>query len=992
MREEKNYLCSDFRPTKIIVFALKKRSTYKKYFTTAAFCLLTGWVALFCGCKQTAHIEKDTYGMQPGGNDTVVAQPVVEPERIIDTITLVTDTTTMVMDTIAADLPSDTATLFVADTLVGTDSIHAALDSVAMDTIAMDTIAKDTLERYPRRIQPKRSSSAIETQVICSATDSVYRDMEQMKIYYYGNAEAKYDDITLKADYLEFDLESNTCTARGTADSLGRITGRPVFTQGESTFEALEMSYNFRSKKGIITKVWTEESGGYLHGERIKRMDDNTIHIRSGGYTTCDVKDHPHYMFKFTKAKVIPDDKIVTGPIYMTIADVPLPLALPFSLIPNQKGKKSGIIMPTYGESANRGFYLENGGYYWAINDCYDLQVLGDIYTRGSWGIKPTFRYNKRYKHNGSLALGFAVNKIGTKGAADYQESTDFKIQWTHKQDTKSHPRRNFSANVNIVSSNFNKYNATTTTEQLSNTFKSSIAYQTNFGGKVYLTLNASHSQNTLTRQVTASLPELTVTVNRFYPLKKVGKAGKKRWYQEMNVGYTMNGKIYFNDVDTVLFRGISDNFGQWFSYVMRDRAQTGIRHNIPVNLPIKLFKHFTWTNSVNFNDYMYFAYLDKQWIHDSDSTGHLQTDTIHGFRNLIDFNVSSNLTTKIYGMVRFAKGPIRAVRHVITPTVGFTYKPNFADPKWNVYGTYIDGEGKEQIYNRFTNSVFGSPSQSQSGLITYNINNTLDIKVPSSADTITGVKNVPLLESFSISGNYDVTKDSLRLSPISISGRTTLFKKLKVNYTASWDPYAADSLGRRINKFEVLESGRLFRKTGSSWNLSMSYSFNQKDLDNLRGKKKNKEDYGDDIGSRARQSINITDDELSEIMGNPNAYVDWTTPWSLTLSYNFTYTTNVTYAAIMGISTNRVVQTLNLNGDISITPKWKVTFSTGWDFTNHGLSYTNISVYRDLHCWEMRFNWIPIGSYKSWNFTINVKAAALKDLKLTKKKDYRDN
>ena len=516
---------------------MTKRSTYKKYFPTAAFCLLTGWVMLFCGCKQTAHIEKDTYTVQLEENDSVVAQPVVEPERIIDTITMVIDTT-MLVDTIPEAIPTDTTARFLTDTLVAADSIHVALDSTAVDTIAKDTIVKQ-----PRRIQPKRSSSAIETQVVCSATDSVYRDMEQMKIYYYGNAEAKYDDITLKADYLEFDLETNTCTARGTTDSLGKITGRPVFTQGESTFEALEMSYNFKSKKGIITKVWTEESGGYLHGERVKRMDDNTIHIRSGGYTTCDVKDHPHYMFKFTKAKVIPDDKIVTGPIYMTIADVPLPLALPFSLIPNQKGKKSGIIMPTYGESANRGFYLENGGYYWAINDCYDLQVLGDIYTRGSWGIKPTFRYNKRYKHNGSLALGFAVNKIGTKGAADYQESTDFKIQWTHKQDTKSHPRRNFSANVNIVSSNFNKYNATTTTEQLSNTFKSSIAYQTNFGGKVYLTLNASHSQNTLTRQVTASLPELTVTINRFYPLKKVGKTGKKRWYQEMNVSYTMNGK-----------------------------------------------------------------------------------------------------------------------------------------------------------------------------------------------------------------------------------------------------------------------------------------------------------------------------------------------------------------------------------------------------------------------------------------------------------------
>ena len=931
-------------------------------------------VVLFYGCRQMAHVEKDTHDFEAISIDT--ATP-----RIVDTIMLM----------------SDTISEAVFDTLNGTQNVWHPSDSIAQDSIAVgqmqDSLRYDTLKPVRRRAAPRRSASAIETQVVCTATDSVWRDLNRKRIYYYGNAEAKYDDITLKASYLEFDLETSTCIARGLPDSLGKLQGRPVFTQGETTFEAIEMQYNFKSKKGIITKVWTEEQGGYLHGERIKRMDDNSINIRSGGFTTCDLKEHPHFQFRFTKAKVIPDDKIVTGPIYMTIADVPLPLALPFALIPNTKGRKTGIIMPTYGESANRGFYLENGGYYWAINDNYDLQVLGDIYTRGSWGIKPTFRYNKRYKFNGSLALGFAVNKIGTKGAADYQESTDFKIQWTHKQDTKAHPRHNFSANVNIVSSNFNKYNATTVNDQLSNTFQSSISYQTNFGGKVYLTLNANHSQNTLTRQVTASLPEMTLTVNRFYPLKNVGKAGKKRWYQELNASYTMNGKIYVNDIDTVLFNGFTENFGLWAKDVMRNHAQMGVKHNIPVNLPIKLFKHFTWTNSANISDYMYFKHIEKQWVADTDSTGHLQTDTVHGFRNLIDFNLSSNLTTKVYGMVRIAKGPIRAIRHVITPTVGFTYKPNFGDPRWGIYGTYTDGNGVEQTYNKFASALYGTPSQTQQGLLTYSIGNTLDIKVPSKSDTITGLKNVTLLESLSLSGNYDITKDSLRFSTLGISARTTLFKKLKISYNSVWDPYATDSLGRRINKFEIIENKRLFHKNSSSWQFSLSYSFNQNDLDKLRGRKKNgPASFEDDIQNRAQRSMNVTEGELLDIMGNPNAYVDWSTPWSLTLSYNLSYTTNVAYAAAVGVPTNRVVQTLNINGDISITPKWKFTFSTGWDFTNHGLSYTNLSVYRDLHCWEMRFNWIPIGSYKSWNFTINVKAQALKDLKLSKKKDYRDN
>lgn len=934
--------------------------------------MLAAIVVLFYGCKQTAHIEKDNYNFEPIVADSVAKDTLRLPERIVDTITMVVDS-----------LPTDSIVHPSQDSIAINDTLSLPGDSLA----PFDSLRYDTLKHTNRRrFTPPRSNSAIEVQVICSASDSSYRDMNQKKIFYYGNAEAKYDDITLKADYLEFDLETSTCTARGVLDSLGKPKGRPVFTQGESTFEAVEMMYNFKTKKGIITKVWTEEQGGYLHGERIKRMDDNTINIRTGGYTTCDLKEHPHYQFKFTKAKVIPDDKIVTGPIYMTIADIPLPLALPFAMIPNTKGKKSGLIIPTYGESANRGFYLENGGYYWAISDNYDLQILGDIYTRGSWGIKPTFRYNRRYRHNGSMALGFAVNKIGTKGAADYQESTDFKIHWTHKQDPKAHPRRNFSANVNIVSSNFNKYNATTVNDQLSNTFQSSVSYQTNFGGKVYLTLNASHSQNTLTRQVTASLPEMTLTVNTFYPLKNVGKAGKKRWYQSLSMGYTMNGKAYISDADTVLFRGIKDDFGGWAKDFFRDRVQMGISHRIPINATIKLFKHFSWTNNLTFNDYMYFKRIEKQWVQDS-----VQTDTIHGFRNLVDFSASSNLTTKIYGMVNFAKGPIRAIRHVFTPTIGITYRPDFSDPKWGVYGTYIDGNGIEQTYNKFERALYGTPSQNQQGLITYNFANNLEIKVPSSSDTITGIKKIPILESFSISGNYDITKDSVNFSPVAVSGRTTLFKKLGINYSSSWDPYAADSLGRRINRFEIVDNKRLFRKTGSSWRFSLSYSFNQNDLKKLQGKKGSK-DLRDEINSTAQRSGIFDPDELNEIMGNPNAYVDWTTPWSLSLSYNLTYTTSVAYAAFMGIATNSLVHTIGLNGDISITPKWKITFSTGWDFVNNNITYTNLSVYRDLHCWEMRFNWIPIGTYKSWNFTINVKASALKDLKYTKKKDYRDN
>lgn len=942
-----------------------KRKTYKNYYLSALFYVLT-FILLVCyGCKQMSNVAANPYPAEPVASDSI-------PQRITDTIIVE-------LDTIIAeelDLP-------LSDSVVSFDSLALPFRPMDPDSLSFgqDSLELSQRPTVPERFVPRRSGAALEAKVICSANDSVVRDMKTRRMYYYGDAEARYDDIVLKASCLEFNMETNECRAFGMQDSLGRMQGTPVFTQGETTFDAEEMVYNFKTKKGVITKVWTEESGGYLSGTRIKRMEDNSINIKSGGFTTCSLKDHPHYQFRFTKAKVIPDDKIVTGPIYLTIEDIPLPLALPFAMIPNVKGQKSGLVIPTYGESANRGFYLENGGYYWAINEHVDFQLLGDIYTRGSWALKPTLRYAERYKHKGTLSLGYAVNKIGTEGAADFKKSNDFKVVWSHKQEQKAHPRHSFSADVNIISSNYNKYNANSSNEYLSNTFKSSVAYQTNFGGKVYLTLNGSHSQNTLTKQVTISLPEITLTANRFYPLQKLGKPGKKYWFKDLNVSYTMNAKNYVSGIDSLLFphdwyRNLSD----WSK-----NMQMGVKHSVPVNLPIKLFKHFTWTNSASFNDYMYFSHVEKQMV-----DGALLTDTIRGFRNLVDFNVSSNLTTKVYGMVNFSRGPIRAIRHVFTPTVGFTYTPDFSAEKWGVYGRYIDAAGVEQIYNMFTGSLFGSPSQNSAGRITYNFANNLEMKVPSKSDTITGVKKIALLESLNFSGNYDLMRDSLNFSYMSVSGRTTLFKKLNVQYSSVWDPYATDENGKRVNRFELIENHRLFHKNNSAWNFSVSYSLNQNTVNKWLKKPDN--NPAQSLAQRAGNSPNVTDGELLDIMGNPNAYVDWTTPWSLTFSYNLRYSSSLTYANYMGIATNQTVQTLSVSGDISLTPKWKVTFNTGWDFTNNGLSYTSLNVYRDLHCWEMRFSWIPIGNYKSWNFTINVKAQALQDLKLTKKKDYRDN
>ena len=819
--------------------------------------------------------------------------------------------------------------------------------------------------------------SAIDDQIERSCNDSTIQDFQHNKIYYFGGAVIKYEDIEINADYIEFDFEKHTVFAKGLPDSLGKIKGKPVFTQAGQKYLSDEMSFNFDTKKGIIRKVFTEDNDNYLHGDKIKKMDDGKIHIRSGSFTTCSNPEHPHYEFHFNRAIVIPDDKIVAKVLYAKIEETPLPVAIPFALIPTAKGQRSGLIIPSFGESANRGYYLENGGYYWAINQHMDLQLIGDIYTRGSWAVKPTFRYVNRYKYSGSLAASYAINKVGVEGSADYTESTDFKIRWTHKQDPKARPKSSFSADVYIVSSNYNKYNAISTTEYLSNTFQSSIAYQTSFANKFYLTVNGSHSQNTLTHIMTVTLPEITLTMNRIYPLKNVGKAGKKHWYSELNLSYTANAKNYISMADSLFFKD------HWL-----DKMQNGLQHRVPINLPIKLFKYFTWTTSVNITDKMYLQYYKKEWDIDTTGTGFVRTDTIPHFSNVFTYDMSSNITTKIYGMFKFKKGPVRAIRHVFTPTIGFSYNPDYSEKFWNYYSTYIDGNGKEQKYSYYQGSIFGAPSAQRSGRITYSLSNNLEIKVPSRKDTVTGLKKVVLIENLTLSGNYDLAKDSLNWSYLTVSGRTTLFKNFSVQYSSIWDPYVLDSAGtKQLNKYEWDVNKRLFRKKSVAWNFSASYTINDKTF-GKKNKNKNKGDEEKPLVS----SPNASEEELNDIHNNPNGYVDWSTSWSLSLSYNLRLTNNLSYINWLLHDNRSTVQTLGLQGEIKLSPKWKLSAQTGWDFETKKISYTSVTIYRDLHCWEMRFNVIPYGTYKSWNFQINVKAAALQDLKLTKKKDYRDN
>ena len=891
---------------------------------------------------------------------------VGEKEENHDTINM---SEPLVADTISDTITKETS----IDNEVKTDSLLLQ-DTVKITEITADTIVKSDTALVQPKTTPQKESF-VEDKIERTCSDSTIQDFRNNKIYYYGDAKVVYEDITIEAAYIEFDMDKRTVFAKGLLDSVGKLYGNPVFLEGDKKYLSESMTFNFETKKGVITKVFTEDAMGYIHGKKIKKMEDNTINIKSGSFTTCSNQEHPHFEFHFGKAKVIPNDKIVTGPAYFKLMETPLPIGVPFGIFPNSKGQRNGILVPSWGESANRGFYLENGGFYWGINEYLDLQLVGDIYTRGSWAVKPTLRYNKRYAFNGSFSGSYAVNKIGSKGSADYNESTDFKVRWVHKQDPKARPKSSFSADVYIVSSNYNKYNAVTSNEYLSNTFQSSVAYQTRIGELFNFTANASHSQNTLNRVMTVTLPEFTLNMNRIYPLKNVGNPAKKRWYKDMYISYTANAKNYVSMADSLFFKP------NWL-----DNLQNGIQHRVPISMPVKLFKHITWTTSATFLDRMYFRYFEKQWVDDPTMAngGYVRTDTINQFRNVFSFDVSSTLTTKLYGMVNFKKGPIRAIRHVFTPSVGLSYNPDYSRDFWNYYGTYYDANGIEQLYSMFQGNIYGSPPSGESGRINYSFGNNLEIKVPSKKDTITGLKKVKIIEDLSFSGSYDIAKDSLNFSYLSVSGRTTLFKNMSLRYSSIWDPYILDSLGRKqLNQFEWDVNKRLFRKNSVSWNFSLSYSLNNDTFKKKNGAKNTKRNMNSPLAS---------EQEMNDIRSNPDDYIDWTTKWALSLSYNLTLSNNPTFFNYLMQDNRKVIQTLGINGNINLSENWKVSVQTGWDFEQKKLSYTSMTIYRDLHCWEMRFNWIPLGTYKSWNFTINVKASALQDLKLSKKKDYRDN
>ncbi|MCX7697804.1 MAG: putative LPS assembly protein LptD [Bacteroidales bacterium] len=785
-------------------------------------------------------------------------------------------------------------------------------------------------------------SNLIPNPIHYSCDDSLIYEFKEKKVCLYGKAHVEYEDIVLDAGCICIDFGQSKLIAKGIIDSSGKYVQHPILKDKEREVKTDSLWYYFETKKGFIYNIHSEEAGGYLHGEKIKQLNDSIYLVKRGAFTTCEL-EHPHYSICFDKARVERNHHILTGTIWLEVEDIPTPLALPFGYFPNQKKRSSGFLIPSYGESANRGFFLENGGYYFGISDYIDLALRGDIYSRGSWAAKIYSNYKKRYKFEGSLNLNYAINVFGEKFTSQYQRHKDVFIRWQHQQDPRARPRSRFSANVQAGSSNYTTFNPSSANDYLSSNYSSSIAYSTQLSSAFNLAITANHSQNKQTHQFAITLPDLLLTSSRWYPFRNPQKPSLRfKWLEKINTSYMFQAKNSLETLDTLLFSSFSPNN---FNY--------GIKHHIPFYLPLNLFRVITWNTSCSFTEKWYFRTIRKRYDNQLDS---ILTDTLREFKPVHEIALNSNFSTQFFTFILYKKGPIQAIRHVFTPNIGFSWRPDYTTSIWRYYRYFVPPSSTQAIpYSIFTNPIFGAPPSGKAALITFNFNNNLEMKVKSKNDTITGTKKITLVDYFNINFSYNLAADSLRWSTVNMSGRTAIVKGLDIRYTAQFDPYAVDSLGKNLNTLEWTANRRLLRKNSSNVILSLNYSINQSTF----------------IKNKKAQDTTF--------------YIP---TWSLTISYTFQYTENL----LVGITKPyQRIQTLSITGDFKPTRNWRMSFMTGYDFINKGLSYTSINIHRDLHCWEIIFNWIPTGFRKSYNFTLRVKSPILQDLKITKKTDFRD-
>ena len=874
------------------------------------------------------------------------------------------------------------------------DSLFSTTDSIVEipDTNKQNRLADlDTTRTKVTRIN--REKVDLENAVTFSAKDSLIMEGTN-NAFLFGESNVEYGQFNLKAQEIRLELDQSTVYARGATDSIGNLFGNPVFKDGGEEYESKQMTYNFKTERGYITDVISEQGEGYLTGGASKKMEDGSFFVQDGKYTTCDDHEHPHFYFNVTKGKMIPNKNIVTGPVYMVLADVPLPLALPFGYFPFSKSYSSGIIFPTFGDDYNRGFYLRDGGYYFAISDYVDLALRGEIYTKGSWGVSGASTYSKRYKFRGNISFSYLTTIYGEKGSPDYSKQNNFQFIWSHSQDTKSNPNMSFSASVNFATSGYSRndlnsyYNSSFTENTKSSTVNMTYRFP---GTKWSLSTTASITQRTQDSTLAVSFPNLNVTLSQVAPFKRKKSVGGERWYEKIKLSYS--GQFQ---------NSLTAQQDQFFKKSLIKDWRNGLRHSMPVSATFSLLKYINISPSITMNDRMYTSKIRRQW--DTQASREVQ-DTTYGFYNLFDFNASISLDTKIYGFWKPLKifgDKVQMIRHVLTPTVSFSASPDFSDPFWGVYGTYeytnSAGELKTQKYNYFSHGVYGSPGQGKSGMVSVSLANNVEMKVKSDQDS-TGTKKISLIENFSISQSYNFAADSMNWSNINTSILLRLVKNFNLNLSATWDPYTyrLNSSGSpvRVNvpRWKAGKGWARLSSTGTSF----SYTFNNQTFTKKKNtENKNNQNNGlneDGEETEAEMTIDAAEERKRKrkeardaaAAADADGYAKWDCPWSLSVNYSISYGYGAFDYDKMEYK-GKWTQNLSFSGNIRPTSNWNFSLSASYNFDLHKLAYMNCTISRDLHCFTMSASFVPVGPYKSYNFHISVKSSLLKDLKYDKR------
>ncbi len=850
------------------------------------------------------------------------------------------------------------------------DSIHRADSIKSVDSLSM------------------LRKSSLESPAFTVARDSIIEDFSDGKkmIYYYGEVSVEYGNMKLTADYMEYDLGTATLYARGTKDTTGVITGMPVMEQAGKTYTMEEVRYNFETQKARITNMVTQEQDGILHGKNIKMMPDRSINMTHGKYTVCDCEE-PHYYLHLTAAKVMtrPSQKTVFGPAYPVIADVPLPIGLPFGFIPKRPDRATGILFPTFGEETKRGFYMRDAGLYFVIGDYFDIALTADIYTLGSWAVDLNSRYKINYKCNGSFSLTYSNDQVGEKGSTDFQQVRNFGVKWSHSQDPKARPGTSFTASVNFSSPSNNRYNSTSVTEALQNQISSSISYSRNWNGKVNLSVNALHSQNSRDSSYTFTLPNLTLSVSRFYPFKQKNRVGKEKFYEKFSLGYntSFQNKIGFKASEF-------NKPGFW------DKFQNGMTHSFQIGLPnFSLLKYINVTPSVSYGMNWFFRQTLKEYNPDTGKVEDIKGKSFGSFGATHNYSGSISMSTRLYGMFNFGKHKkLQAIRHVVTPSLSASFSPE-KGTYFNGWRTlsYIDKNGKvqSQDYNIYAGNIGSYPSKGKTASLNFSLGNNFEAKVRDIRDTTgTGSKKVKLIDNLNFSTGYNFLAEQFKMSNIGMTMNTSIFGKLGISGNMNFDPYAMEVQDKRVvrvNKFAITQGQGLLRLNTATVSLSYSLSGEGK----INGNDGNTQAGGNPADHYTRIYYHPVTGEY--IPGGYLYYMNPNVPWSVNFNYSFNYRPTYQYANEQMTKVSNFTQTLGVNGNVKITPRLSMQMSTNFDLMAMEMSATQISATYDLHCFNINFSWVPTGKWQSWSFRIQANAAALADLlRFKKSSSYMDN